>query len=156
MADVTGGTPPTNASAFAVPADLSAVYAHFGGPSMFAVATAGSLPASGNWEGRRMWVTDVKRFYVWSTSWLPQPVIVYSVASATTDSIGDITVTHGLGGTPTSVVATVADDTPTIGHLLKVNTHSFTSTTFKIRFHRIDVEAAYGLNGVKAYWFAGR
>lgn len=68
MADVTGGTPPTNASAFAVPADIAAVYAHFGGPTKYTYATIASLPASGNWTGRRVYVAEDASFRVWSGS----------------------------------------------------------------------------------------
>lgn len=68
MADVTGGTPPTNASPFAAPADMKALYDHFGAPGMFSVSTASSLPPTGNWEGRRLWVADDKASYVWSGS----------------------------------------------------------------------------------------
>ena len=59
MADVTGGTPPTNASPFAVPDDIKAVYDHFGAQSEYSVATAASLPATGNWVGRTLHIADI-------------------------------------------------------------------------------------------------
>lgn len=71
MADVTGGIPPTNASPFAVPDDITAVYDHFGDQAQFSVATAASLPGSDNWVGRTVFVVDTATFYVWSGSaWL--------------------------------------------------------------------------------------
>jgi hypothetical protein len=72
MADVTGGTPPTNASPFAVPADMTDIYDHFGGLDKYSVATSASLPGSGNWEGRQLFVTDQGRVRTWSgSSWGP-------------------------------------------------------------------------------------
>lgn len=67
MADVTGGTPPTNASTFAVPADMADIYDHFGGQSMFSVANAAALPASGNWLGRQAMAEDTKWRYQCTT-----------------------------------------------------------------------------------------
>ena len=64
MADVTGGTPPTNASPFAVPADIKAVYDHFGDQAKYSVATAASLPASNNWLGRALMAQDSKILYL--------------------------------------------------------------------------------------------
>ena len=64
MADVTGGTPPTNASPFAVPADIKAVYDHFGDQAKYSVATAASLPATGNWLGRYLTAQDTTIPYV--------------------------------------------------------------------------------------------
>jgi len=70
MADVTGGTPPTNASTFDVAGDLTDVYAHFGSQTMFSVATAASLPASGNWPGRELMTEDTDALYRHDgTSW---------------------------------------------------------------------------------------
>lgn len=66
MADVTGGTPPTGASPFRVPEDIDAVYQHFGDESMFSVATAADLPASGNWEGRTLLARDTGVEYRWT------------------------------------------------------------------------------------------
>ena len=58
MADVTGIPVPTGASPFDVPGDLRAFADHVGGLSMFSVATASSLPSSGNWEGRLLMARD--------------------------------------------------------------------------------------------------
>lgn len=70
MADVTGGTPPTNASPFAVPADIKTVYDHFGGPSMYVVSTVAGLPSSGNWEGRILSVSEDDSVRRWNgASW---------------------------------------------------------------------------------------
>lgn len=48
---------------------------------------------------------------------------------ATTDASGDLTITHGLGATPTAVV--VSSGISAGGHV--VAAHTFTSTTFKVR-----------------------
>ena len=68
MADVTGGTPPTNASPFAVPADIAAVYDHFGDAVNFSAATVAALPSSGNWAGRQVYVTADDGIYRWTGS----------------------------------------------------------------------------------------
>jgi hypothetical protein len=68
MADVTGGTPPTNASPFAVPADMTDIYDHFGDAAMFKVATVAALPASGNWAGRQLYVEADDGIYRWTGS----------------------------------------------------------------------------------------
>lgn len=63
MADVTGGVPPTNASPFAVPADMADIYDHFGDQTMYSVANAAALPASGNWKGRTLMAEDTGAVY---------------------------------------------------------------------------------------------
>jgi hypothetical protein len=77
MADATGGVPPTNASPFAVPADIQAVYDHFGDAGMFSVSTIAGLPVSGNWSGRILSVDEddsVRKWNGagWDTIWLPE------------------------------------------------------------------------------------
>lgn len=70
MADVTGGPVVTNASPFAVPADLTALKDHFGAAGMFSVANAAALPASGNWAGRLLTTADTGSLYRHNgTSW---------------------------------------------------------------------------------------
>lgn len=76
MADVTGGPVVTNASPFAVPADLTDLKNHFGDASNFGVPTIASLPASGNWYGRILSVQEdesVRRWHGsgWDIIWLP-------------------------------------------------------------------------------------
>lgn len=55
------------------------------------------------------------------------------------DGSGDQTITHGLGITPTAVIATNGrNDLPAV-----VSAHSFTSTTFKVRFRVSTTGSAY-------------
>jgi hypothetical protein len=69
MADSTGGTPPVGSSPFDPPQHYKDAYDHFGDVAkFFAVATAANLPASGNWNGRRLWVLDTQRLMVWNGS----------------------------------------------------------------------------------------
>jgi hypothetical protein len=69
MADATGGTPPVGSSPFDPPQHYKDAYDHFGNVAkFFAVATAANLPASGNWNGRRLWVLDTQRLMVWNGS----------------------------------------------------------------------------------------
>lgn len=72
--DVTGGPVVTNASPFAVPADLTALKNHFGDASKFKVASAASLPAS-SWVGHTLHVEDVDVLVQWTGSawkrWYP-------------------------------------------------------------------------------------
>lgn len=70
MADATGGTPPTNASPFSVPADIKEVYDHFGDPAKFwAVPNAASLPSTDNWDGRRLIAQDTGIPWVYVGGW---------------------------------------------------------------------------------------
>jgi hypothetical protein len=50
--------------------------------------------------------------------------------TATTDASGDITITHGLGQAPTSVVVSAGN--PTSAFLIAA--HTFGATTFKVRY----------------------
>jgi hypothetical protein len=47
-----------------VPADIKAVYDHFGDAAKYKVATAGALPATGNWVGRTAFVEADKTLRV--------------------------------------------------------------------------------------------
>ena len=67
MTDVTSGPTVTNASPFAVPDDLTDLKDHFGDQSMFSASTAASLPASGNWLGRRAIAEDTGIPYTCTT-----------------------------------------------------------------------------------------
>ena len=87
MADVTGGTPPTNASPFAVPADIKAVYDHFGAAGFYSVSTIASLPGSGNWSGRILSVTEDESVRRWDGSgwdiiWQPQTTVTLTTFAA--------------------------------------------------------------------------
>lgn len=64
MSDVTGGTPPTNASTFDAANDIADVYAHFGAQAQYSVANAAALPASGNWVGRHLMTEDTDAWYL--------------------------------------------------------------------------------------------
>lgn len=68
MADVTGGPTITNASAFAVPADMTALKDHFGGLNKYSVTTSASLPASSNWNGRQLVAMDTMLTHIWNGS----------------------------------------------------------------------------------------
>lgn len=112
-------------------------------------------------SGKKLWVglgfyetdTDTNWRYK-AAGWVRLPVISWGVASATTDANGFITVTHGMPVTPTMVVPGIADDTPAIGNLLKVNYRNITATTFQLRFYRSDTNASFNTNPVKASWVA--
>ena len=83
MADVTGGTAPTNASPFAVPADIQAVYDHFGASGFYSVSTIAGLPVTGNWAGRILSVTEDESVRKWDGSgwdiiWQPQTTVTLS------------------------------------------------------------------------------
>jgi len=68
MADVTGGPTITNASPFAVPADMTALKDHFGALGKYSVTTSASLPASGNWGGRQLVALDTMLTHIWNGS----------------------------------------------------------------------------------------
>jgi hypothetical protein len=70
--------------------------------------------------------------------------------SATTDASGDLTITHGLGVTPSSVQATYGSS----GSAQVLAVHTITSTTFKIRFRLSNTGAATASAAVVAYWLA--
>ncbi|QOC24845.1 hypothetical protein IC744_06685 [Microbacterium hominis] len=100
MADVTGGTPPTGASPFRPPEDIAAVYDHFGDGSLFAVANAAALPASGNWPGRTLMVQDLNVLYMWTGSqWIVAGLRPRSLTpSPTFFQMGRTTVTSDANG----------------------------------------------------------
>ncbi|GAA1787827.1 hypothetical protein [Agromyces lapidis] len=127
MADVTGGTPPTNASPFDVAGDIKAVYDHFGDPSMFSVSTPSSLPVSDNWTGRRLWVADESTFYIWSGSgWVGDGNVVSPLSPSGYSVTGGIEV--GRAGTLKKVTysllvtRTGADTTISDGSWLSIGT----------------------------------
>ncbi len=94
MADVTGGTPPTNASPFAVPADIKAVYDHFGAPGKFSVATAASLPPTGNWAGRTLMTADTLTIWAWTgTGWEVVTTVDAPIQKLSGKSMSDVSVT---------------------------------------------------------------
>lgn len=61
-------------------------------------------------------------------------------SSAGTDAAGDITITHGLGQTPTAVI--VSSGRNDISAILAA--HTFTSTTFKVRGRVSNTGAIWG------------
>jgi hypothetical protein len=77
-----------------------------------------------------------------------------AIETLTGDAVGRVVVTHGLGKVPTSATVTICDDTPAIGHLLKANVDDFTSTTFRVRFYRMDTMTNFASNPVKFAWHA--
>lgn len=103
MADVTGATKPTNASAFDVPGDIADVYDHFGDSAKFTVANVAALPATGNWVGRRLFVQSDKTLRVCTalpTTWevLARAAVVTSYTPTWT-AAGGGTPAVGTGGT---------------------------------------------------------
>ena len=66
--------------------------------------------------------------------------------STTTDGSGDVTVTHGMGATPTVVLVTPTGTTPWI-----VSVHTIGATTFKVRFYDA-AGAAVTTTAVTATW----
>lgn len=72
--------------------------------------------------------------------------------TATTDASGDLTITHALGATPTAVLATINGN---VGSNWTVHAHTFTSTTFKLRFRIANTAAVVASTaGVAAGWIA--
>lgn len=72
--------------------------------------------------------------------------------TATTDASGDLTITHGLGSTPTSVQATALNNN---GSNWTVHVHTITSTTFKVRFRVANTAAVQASTaGVACSWMA--
>ena len=66
--------------------------------------------------------------------------------STSTDGSGDVTVTHGMGTTPTAVLVTPTGTTPWI-----VSVHTIGATTFKVRFYDA-AGAAVTTTAVTATW----
>ena len=105
MADVTGAVKPTNASAVDVAGDLSDVYDHFGGQDKYSVTTAASLPATGNWKGRRLMADDTGNLYVctalpgtWEKVTLTDDTGEFQAASPTDLTFGSGWSHHNLSG----------------------------------------------------------
>jgi hypothetical protein len=72
--------------------------------------------------------------------------------TATTDASGDLTVTHGLGTTPTCVQATVLNNN---GSNWTIHAHTIGATTFKLRFRIANTAAVQASTaGVAASWLA--
>lgn len=69
MTGRTGYTAPTNSNAPDGPAQIAAVYAHFDARVDATLATVAELPASGNWTGRTIYVTEDRSSWVWDTIW---------------------------------------------------------------------------------------
>jgi len=97
MADVTGGTAPTNASSVDVAGDIADVYDHFGAQSKFSVANAAALPASGNWVGRLAMTEDTKWLYqctalpgTWGVIQTPATTPTISFAGAYSLTAGNV------------------------------------------------------------------
>jgi hypothetical protein len=98
---------------------------------------------SGNITG-----TPAKSISVTSAGKLIETAEKYAAISTTTDASGDVTVTHGMGTTPTSVQVTVTGTTPYV-----VTVHTIGATTFTVRFYDM---AGVALNAVAvtATWHA--
>jgi len=70
--------------------------------------------------------------------------------SASTDASGDLTITHGLGTTPTTVLPVAQTNA---GAWL-CTVHTFTSTTFKVRFRVSNTGAVIASTPVAMHWLA--
>lgn len=71
--------------------------------------------------------------------------------SANTNASGDVVVAHGLGATPTAVLATIKDNT---GSNWTVHAHTFGATTFALRFRIGNTGALVASTAVSASWQA--
>jgi hypothetical protein len=69
MTGRTGYTEETATEAFDPVGTPNRIFSWFDALVGESVATASALPASGNWNGRTIFVVDVKAVYVWATSW---------------------------------------------------------------------------------------
>jgi hypothetical protein len=72
----------------------------------------------------------------------------------TTDGSGDVTISHLLSDTPTFILAQANGGASTPGHSYVVNTHTYTTTTFKVRVYDIGAlltSTAISNIGWKAY-----
>lgn len=75
MTGRTGYTAVTNGDVPDFGTDITGVYEHFDDLVGESVADAASLPGSGNWTGRTIWVVADESHYVWNgTSWADQSV----------------------------------------------------------------------------------
>lgn len=76
--------------------------------------------------------------------------------SGTTDSNGDITVTHGAGFTPTKIFVQESTlvSTSNAFNSAQVDPATITSTQFKIRCHKVDGTALTSFNGVSGFFIA--
>jgi hypothetical protein len=124
-------------------------------------AQRAALTAPNLKDGLQWYSTDTDRVWLYEgTTWNIQPIQKFGVVSGVaTDGAGDITITHGLGGTPTAAYANMTSDGPVVANQLvaQINSGSFTSTTFKIRIQRADTNmTAFGSNPVSLYWQAVR
>jgi hypothetical protein len=101
------------------------------------LCTSGTRPASPTHIGMTIYETDTYLVRRWNGSaWVADRISATS--SGTTDNPnGDLTITHGLGKTPSAVIVSpTGTDSP--NNIAKVNVHTITSTTFKVRFFRTD------------------
>lgn len=71
--------------------------------------------------------------------------------TASSDALGDVTITHGLGATPT-LVLTTGGLGGVIPQMMIYVVHTITSTTFKVRCFRQDSHTPLGLNPVDFFW----
>jgi hypothetical protein len=71
--------------------------------------------------------------------------------TGTADANGDLTITHGLGVTPTVVLVSSGNSASSMA----LAAHTFTSTTFKVRFRNSTSAAVFaGSGGIVLYWQA--
>lgn len=65
----TGYTAPVNSGTFQPPADMADIYKWFDDRIDLSVATAASLPSTGNWSGRQAVALDTGVLWYWDTAW---------------------------------------------------------------------------------------
>lgn len=117
------------------------------------VATVAALPLTGNWTGRRFYVTAVAAFYMWTGSWKRQTPAT-GVAQFTTDGAGLGYINHGLGFTPSSVSFTQSRMDDTIGPVWKATIGALTATQIQVVSYRTDTNARLLTTIVSLHWVA--
>ena len=77
------------------------------------------------------------------------------IGSQSTNTSGFLSVSHGLGATPTGVIITSGDQaTDLLSRVLTFNVSSRDSTAFHVYVHRSDTGAPQASTTVQFYWIA--
>lgn len=111
------------------------------------------------YEGQVIYETDTNRVYVYDGStWQPVPTgrrFNAGTSTASSDAGGNITIAHGLGAVPTSVVAMLrADNTASVLQVAVLARGGIDATNFVIYVHRSDGGGALPSTAVKFDWIA--
>lgn len=98
MAGLTGYTAPTNGDAPEGPEQMENIYEHFDPLVGETVTTASSLPASGNWVGRRIYVQDDQSTRVWTgAAWYDTNRVPTNRQTDTTNAVVNTITQFGSG-----------------------------------------------------------